>query len=276
MSQQPSHPQPEVPSGLALYQAQVEANAAARESIAEQVMAQVRALIEAFQSWYDDLAVRRLAKQITGIVQSGQKVVAAHEDAYMSWVLSTQSGKTVPPAGQVAVDDLRNGVDPERVYERLAEQFRYQRSVGKTPAQALDLVLERAEIVTDTDITLAARAQDQKNLQAAHLAVAYRRVIHPELSKGGTCGMCIAATDRVYKKGSLLPIHDRCHCTVSPIMKGGVDPGSSLNNLSLGDLYGDADGTQAADLKRTRYKVTEHGELGPVLVPKRRKKRRTN
>lgn len=272
MSQQPIPPHrlPEVPTGLGLYKAQVEANAAARQTISDQVMAQVRALVEAFSSWYDDLAVRRLAKDITGVVQAGQRVMAAHEDAYMASVLSSQAGKTVPPVGQVVVDDLRRGVDPAAVYERLGEQFRYARSVGKSPDQSLQVVLERAAVVTETDVTLAARAQDQKSLEATHLAVGYRRVIHPELSKGGTCGMCIAASDRVYKKGTLLPIHARCFCTAAPIMRNGDDPGNSLNNLSLSDLYGDAGGTQATDLKRTRYKIDDHGELGPVLVPKRR------
>lgn len=211
MSQQPATPPlPDVPAGLALYKSQVEVNAAARQSIADQVLAQVRALIESFTSWYDDLAVRKLAKDITGVVQSGQRVMAAHEDAYMSAVLSAQAGQTVKPVGQVVVDDLRNGVDPVQVYERLGEQFRYSRSIGGDADQALRATLTRASVMTETDVTLAARAQDQKNLEATHLAVAYRRVIHPELAKGGSCGMCIAASDRVYRKGDLLPIHARC------------------------------------------------------------------
>ena len=35
---------------------------------------------------------------------------------------------------------------------------------------------------------------------------AYRRVIHPELSKGGTCGLCIAASDRIYFVDDLLAL----------------------------------------------------------------------
>ncbi len=275
MSSQPSRPSPVPivlvpPAGLDLYQAQVEVSAQARQTVAESVFAQVAELVRAFTQWYDDLAVRRLAKDITGVVQAGQQTVAASEDAYMAYVLSSQSGRTVRPVGQVIVDDLRAGVDPMAVYERLGEQFRYSRSIGNEPGKALAFVLTRAEVMTDTDMSLAARAQSQKSLQATSLAVAYRRVIHPELSRGGTCGMCIAASDRVYKKADLLPIHGRCHCTVAPIMRGGADPGSSLNNLSLTQLYGDAGGNQAMDLKRTRYSVVDGGQLGPTLVPKRR------
>lgn len=266
MSQQPTRLPPELPSGVALYTAQVDANAAARQSIASQAYAQVAQLLQAFNQWYDDLAVRRLAKRITDVVQAGQKTMASAEDGYMSMVLSTQTGKTVRPVGQVIVDDLRKGVDPVDVYARLGEQFRYSRSIGGDADQALRAVLTRADVMTETDITLAARAQDQKSLEATGLALAYRRVIHPELAKGGTCGMCIAASDRRYKVGTLLPIHARCNCTVAPILKGS-DPGSSLNNLSLGALYDDANGTQSAALKRTRYQVDDHGELGPVISP---------
>jgi len=119
-----------------------------------------------------------------------------------------------------------------------------------------------------TDVALAARAQDQKVLSVTPLAVGYRRVIHPELTAGGTCGLCIAASDRRYHKAELMPLHARCACTVAPIMRGGADPGNSLNNLDLGDLYEAAGSTSAAELKRTKWQVDAHGELGPVLAPK--------
>lgn len=260
-------PDVKLPTGMALYQAQVEANAETRNTVTGWVWTQVEALIQEFQQWYDDLAVRRLAKRITELVQTGQRTMAASEDAYMSWVIREQSGKNTPSVGQIVVNDLRNGVSLEDVYTRLGKEFRYQQSLGKLWDQALKQTLERAEVMVDTDITLAARAQDQKNLESTSLAVAYRRVIHPELSEGGTCGMCIVASDRVYRKGTLLPIHGRCHCTVAPILKDGTDPGDSLNNLSLADLYHDAGGTQMDELTKTRYKVDEHGELGPILVP---------
>jgi hypothetical protein len=160
------------------------------------------------------------------------------------------------------------------VYERLARQYRYERSTGVDESKALDHVLTRADVMNQMDVSLAARSEAEKFF-TEHKITGYRRVIHPELSKGGVCGMCIAATDRVYRKNALMPIHDRCHCGVMPIL-GGFDAGSALNDrdLSLGDLYDNAaggsqrTGTNMADLKRTRYAVDDHGELGPVLVPK--------
>jgi hypothetical protein len=118
------------------------------------------------------------------------------------------------------------------------------------------------------DIQLADRDQSQKFLteNADRRDIrGWRRVIHPELSKGGTCGLCIAISDRVYGVKELRAVHDHCECTTLPIV-GTQDPGNSLNNLDLKTLYGNAGGSTSGEaLKRTRYQVDEHGELGPVL-----------
>ena len=53
------------------------------------------------------------------------------------------------------------------------------------------------------------------------------------------------------------------------------DPADELNAVDLSQLYRDSGGTSGAHLKRTRYQVDEHGELGPVLVPKAKYKPRT-
>jgi hypothetical protein len=254
----------------------VQVQAATRQTLTDHLVAQVRALVEGFTGWYDDVAVARLAKQISGLVTATQTTAAVNEDAYLTQFLRSATGKSVSPAGAISsnvVADLRRGVDPEQVYQRLGETYRYAESTGASPEKALATTVTRAAVMNDTDISLATRAQDHKTLAVTHLATGYRRVIHPELAKGGTCGMCIVASDRVYKKSELLPIHDRCHCTVAPILANGEDPGSGLNNLDLTQLYSDAEGTQAPDLKRTRYDVNEHGELGAVLVPKKRAKK---
>jgi hypothetical protein len=182
--------------------------------------------------------------------------------------VSAFSGRTFKPVGPVVVSDLRKGVPPEQVYERLAVQMRYERSTGTPEPDALKHVLDRADVMNQMDVALAARSEAEKFF-TSHAIAGYRRIVHPELSVGGACGMCIAASDRVYHKNRLLPIHARCKCGVMPII-GGWDAGHSLNNLDLGSLYTDAGSTSMRDLKATRYQIDEHGELGAVLVPKRR------
>lgn len=37
-------------------------------------------------------------------------------------------------------------------------------------------------------------------------------------SPGDTCGLCVQAATRVYKRADLAPIHTRCRCTVRPLL----------------------------------------------------------
>ncbi len=172
------------------------------------------------------------------------------------------------------------------VFERPAAQFRYIQSQGGLDAAGRSE--QRIDDLVDTNLMLAQRlAQQQVLAQAVNLddtgkhrgkrgatITGYRRVIHPELSRGGTCGMCIAASDRIYKVAELMPIHANCKCTIAPITET-HDPADDVNVADLNRLYKEAGGTSVAHLKRTRYQVDEHGELGPVLVPQRKYKART-
>jgi hypothetical protein len=54
------------------------------------------------------------------------------------------------------------------------------------------------------------RETTRRHLAAAEDVTGYRRVIHPELSKSGTCGLCVAAADRIYYVDDLMPIHTNC------------------------------------------------------------------
>lgn len=93
----------------------------------------------------------------------------------------------------------------------------------------------------------------------------YRRVLHPELSRSGSCGLCIAAADRWYSTAALLPLHANCKCGVAPAGSD-YDPGFQLNSDDLKKLYEQAGGTTAAALKNVRVKTITHGELGPILM----------
>lgn len=157
-------------------------------------------------------------------------------------------------------------VDPAQVYGRIADAYRYQVIArGLSEQQAQQRALQRAAVVAEADVMLAARAQARRFLTTTG-ARGYRRILHPELSAPGSCGLCVVAADRVYRIEELMPIHDRCKCEVLPII-GRADPGLRLNRDDLDRLYAAAGGTTAgAALKRIRVAITEHGELGPVLV----------
>ncbi|OBC11428.1 hypothetical protein A5784_35105 [Mycobacterium sp. 852013-50091_SCH5140682] len=173
------------------------------------------------------------------------------------------------------------------VFKRPAAVHRYAKSQGATDVQAAAMAGQRIDDLIDDNLMLAQRLAQQQVLvsaadpvdldgrpQAKTKIIGYRRVIHPELSRGGTCGMCIAASDRIYHVAELMPIHAHCKCTIAAITED-YDPADDLNAVDLNQLYKDAGGTSSAHLKRTRYKVDQHGELGPVMVPKSKYKPRT-
>lgn len=201
--------------------------------------------------------------------------------------------KPVPeePAKTVERTIPKDDAEATKVFERAAETYRYERSIGTEHDEANSKAEQRIATIVDNNLMLSARLAAQQTLvrvaQDDERIIGYRRIIHPELSKGGTCGLCVAAADRVYYVKELMPIHDRCHCTVSPVTSE-HDPGFTLNYDDLQRLYehskesapmetiynkeGEPIGTRKAlptsakALKKTRYQIVHHHELGPVLT----------
>ena len=191
------------------------------------------------------------------------------------------------PVGTVPTGDaLRTGdITHAGAYARAADAYRYQQSLLDTAGKAiatdphpappklqspLDAAVQRAQTVAATDVQLAMRNQSQKTLSAAAkqgVIIGYRRVLHPELDKGGVCGLCIAASTRIYKAEHLLAMHTGCECTVLPVTRD-FDPGGIINDRDLGSLYTAAGGDTREQLEHTHFEVRHHSELGPVLVAK--------
>lgn len=176
--------------------------------------------------------------------------------------------------GEQTISRGESSVD--RLFERPAEKYRYEKSVGKDDTVANQMAEDRISNLVDNNLILSARLASQQTLKLVSdnddRIIGYRRVIHPELSAGGVCGLCVAASDRQYYVSELQPIHSRCKCTIAPITKT-HDPGMQLNRADLDQLYvhaADATpgvrSTSGKALKRTRYDIVHHHELGPVLT----------
>lgn len=162
--------------------------------------------------------------------------------------------------------------DTSRVFARSAVTYRFRRAEGATHAQAQAAAERRIDSILDGNLQLARRLVEHQALEQANTVdldrpiVGYRRIIHPEMSAGGVCGMCIVAANRTYKIGTLKAIHANCWCTVMPKFVD-YDPGHQLNGEDLAKLYKAAGNNTRDKLKRTRYVVEDHSELGPMLVP---------
>jgi hypothetical protein len=286
---------------------------ASRENAAAWAKTAIRHLWAAVNP-YDAKQVQVFAEQAAVIMESAQtaatRVAAAGQaqqlaaagvvvNASPSNPINVRAASTVIKRGQLVLKQHAVSVDyagpsapakvskadmtTQSVFERPAEAYRYAKSQDATdPAAQAD---QRIDSLVDDNLMLAQRlAQQQVLVQAVDLdtgatrsgtkVIGYRRVIHPERSRGGTCGMCIAASDRIYHVAQLMPIHANCKCTIAAVTED-FDPADDLNAVDLSQLYKEGGGTSVAHLKRTRYQIDEHGELGPVLVPQSKYKPRT-
>jgi hypothetical protein len=224
-----------------------------------------------FDGWYDETLVDGQAARSAQMVDAANARARNLARSYMSSVL-TEMGAAPEAIGKVIDSYPRIGVSSMAAYTRPARQFVYARSQGATIEEARLVATRRVEALATQDVKLADRDEAANVMAAAarntraRKVTAFRRVIHPELSKTGTCGLCLVASQRVYRVGDLLPLHGpSCNCDTLPIVKGD-DPGFRLNEDDLKSIYAAAGSTFADDLLNTRITINEHGELGPVLV----------
>lgn len=170
------------------------------------------------------------------------------------------------PASMVVHTPAARPVPAGEQYGRIFEQYRRQVATEQHPeAAAARKATVRLAAVVESDVTLAVRAQWDAGLVRGQDILGYRRILHPERSEHGPCGLCVVAADRVYKRRDLLPLHGNCRCEVLPVLNG-MDPGIHLNADDLYAFYQAAGGTGAKGLKKIRVALTENGETGPTLI----------
>ena len=200
---------------------------------------------------------------------------ARQAEADLTWeTLESQLAELAPgadptPAPDDTWDDLLEdfrGIPDEDVWDRPLEQYRYRLTEDGDEGAALDAAIDRAITLVEEDLSRTMRRVVTEHATRAPAVVGYRRVIHPEKSQGGTCGLCIVASTRLYSTDELMPIHTRCKCDVVEVTAD-EDLAEVLNQDDLAQLYQDAGGNTAEALKKTRYRVEEHSETGPRLVP---------
>jgi hypothetical protein len=242
----------------------LEAHALAAEQIRAAAEAQAAAAWAGIEDWYDALAVAAVAAVVAQASLSAQSLVVGSAQAFIANVVAIlrDTMPVVPATGRIG--PIRNGAPLPLVHSRPAEVYRKAVATGHPEPEAVELAQQRAEAAINMDVLLANREAQQSTLRLLRIE-RFRRVVRPELSEGGSCGLCIVASDRIYYTSELMPLHDRCKCETMPIV-GDVDPGVSLNEVDLGRFYDEAGSTAAADLKKTRDTVNEHGEYGPVLT----------
>jgi hypothetical protein len=165
------------------------------------------------------------------------------------------------------MEDLyaRSGTPIVEVYKRPARQAEHALRQGATLEQAEAVLVERFTKIVEMDAIATIRDEKARIREATPKVTGYRRILRPEKSKYGPCGLCVVAADRKYHKGDLLELHNGCVCDTAEITEDN-DPGLVLNREDLDAIYNAAGGNFAEALQRTRVTVRENGELGPILV----------
>lgn len=234
-----------------------------RDSIVEQLVKLLLALWGDFGDSRNPDAVTALAAKSATLVSSATSRMRLQTRSYTSTVMRELGAKLVLPK---AINPYpRSNVSALDVYSRPSGQFIYALSQGSSVDDAAATAKERLSGIAEQDVMLAERDEAARIYDATPAIVGYRRVIHPELSRNGSCGLCVVASQRFYKSGELMSIHGGDNCTTMPIVKGD-DPGFRLNKDDLDTLYRAAGSKFGSDLLNTRVTIHEHGELGPVLV----------
>lgn len=257
---------PEQKAALEVYIAQ---EAAGYAQIQTNLLAGVKRLLEgAKDTWFDRDAMRRLAGDLSDLVRPAQETIADLTSTYLEHVYDTMEISAPPNMAVRLPVSLRFDATPLQEWERPGRDARVGRLLGLDEFEANEKALQRAEEQARMDAALARREAERQLYGVTDDVIGFRRILHPELTMSGPCGLCIVAATRIYGKKDLKPLHNGCACSSLPVTKSN-DPGNSINLEDLDKFYDAAGGTGREGLQRVRVQVSEHGELGPILVDAR-------
>lgn len=220
---------------------------------------------ESNDDWSDentDTMVAETVEMVLDFLEQARRAM----DAYLSETYKEQGLQMPRNIDPPSMDSYpRDNVTAYDVWERPVNVYRKARKNGDTKNQAKMKTMKRVRQIADSDMRLAQRERAARTYAKTEKVIGYRRIIHPELSRTGTCGLCIVAADRIYGASELYPMHDNCKCETLPVTKSN-DPGLKLNQKDLNRIYKAAGGKNARRLSQTRIKEYTSGEIGPVLT----------
>lgn len=232
-----------------------------------------------FARWRSDplttASIPRLVDDTVEKVLETMDETRVDADAFLKEALEAE-GKKFPQDVSPARDGSypRKNILPEDVWERPVSEYRNARNNGDSHQEAMLKTLARVRQLADADVRMANRERAARVYEAASPqgVIGYRRIIHPELSRTGTCGLCLVAADRLYSTKELYPLHDNCKCETLPVTNTS-DPGLKLNRDDLDYIYSVAGGNTASKLSNTRIAEYVSGERGPTLARRVEKSR---
>jgi hypothetical protein len=221
----------------AVAQALVRANTLVATRLAAVTAAAVTAYWDRLPG-YDQPDAERFIRLVSPVVLAAREQASTLAVSYVQAYVNAEAKMSIPVA--VTVPPIRAGVSLAEVYHRPFVDVWSGLSKGHLWRDAVHAGRERAEATAQMDVALSHRAGAQAAMANSPRVVGYRRVTH-----GGSCALCSVAATQTYRSGDLMPIHNRCHCSVEPI---------------LGDR-------EPEPVELEGVETVEHGELGPLLIP---------
>jgi hypothetical protein len=207
----------------------------------------------------DSSSTTDFVARVVPLVLAAQESTVSAADAYMSMEAGLATGTSTEPWA----------LDPAELIGVRARRGDFLEDVyGRNHQSIASSFAERMAREVNTDITLADRAAAYVHTEGDTRISGYRRV----LSAGKkNCGLCVVASDRLYHKSDLRPIHAHCGCTTQAIYDGAVEGWAKPSPALIRDIYERAGSTSSHSLTRIRardlpeVKVID-SDLGPTLV----------
>lgn len=151
--------------------------------------------------------------RVVPLVEAGVGRVVVLADAYMTAkAVAAGIPMTVKGLPAFAYRDLRSR-DAAEVYRRPFGALGGQLEQGAELQAALGSARAALGRTVRTDLQLAQTHAAREWMRDEPRVVGYERVLGP----GKNCPLCEAAATRRYYREDLMPIHERCGCTVAPI-----------------------------------------------------------
>lgn len=247
--------------------------AAFRRELSDGLIAALAALWDALPSWHREDVAGFLADALP-LVAAAQRTLADLVAVKVAENAEEALSRFVRPPllPDSAVTDLRRGVTPDDVYTRPFIEVWSALKDGLPLDEATSKGRLRLKGIAEFDMQQAhaeATAKAQKALEAKDRPKWWERT----LTGTENCGLCMAASTRVYRVGELDPIHPGCDCGVQEHWD--KPPTGVLHPGRLADAYQslyDETGTDSTRADLLRDVITTHGELGQILTRPRRPK----
>ena len=184
-------------------------------------------------------------QQIIPAVRGGQQQAVTLADAYIARYMGRRPFGL--PADELSGQAVRP-VAPEDEWRRPFVTLWAGLAEGQSFDAAFESAANRLDAMVQADCQLSQRAAIREIGLRDNGIYGWQRV-----TNAGACDLCKIASTQRYHVEHLMPIHDRCGCSVAPI----TEPTGQIINR---DLY------QHLRDERVGVRVEEHGELGPTLT----------